>query len=79
MTCREMSEFLAEYVAGDLEPQVLTEFESHITDCGDCGIYLSQYRTTIRAGAAAFAEPHHPLPDALVAAILAACQKKTES
>ena len=77
MTCREMTEFLSEYVAGELQPQVLVEFESHITECSDCGVFLSQYRTAIRAGAAAFDEVQEPLPDALVAAILAACQKKT--
>jgi predicted anti-sigma-YlaC factor YlaD len=77
MTCREMTQFLEEYVAGELQPQVLVEFESHVTECGDCTVFLSQYRTTIRAGAAAFHESQQPLPDALVAAILAACQKRT--
>jgi len=79
MTCREMVSFLLEYVAGDLEPQVVAEFERHIVECSDCTVYLSQYRTTIRAGSAAFDESLEPLPDALVAAILAACQKKTDA
>jgi len=71
-----MTEFLADYVAGDLSTDVLETFEAHISNCGDCHIFLSQYKTTIRAGAIAFQEPTHaPMPETLVTAILSAVSK----
>ena len=75
MTCREMTSFLEEYMAGELPDAVRLEFEKHTSDCGDCLVYFAQYRTTVRAAGALAAEPPHPLPPALVAAILAAVQK----
>lgn len=77
MTCRELSEFLADYVAGDLSPDTLQTFESHIAGCGDCHVFLSQYRTTIRAGAIAFKDtaPPSALPEPLVNAIVSAIRK----
>lgn len=75
MTCREMTEFLEEYVAGELPAEVLQTFEGHIAGCGDCHVFLSQYRTTIRAEVVAFTDPPAQLPEELVTAILAALQK----
>ncbi|MCC7007697.1 MAG: zf-HC2 domain-containing protein [Acidobacteria bacterium] len=73
MTCREMTEFLADYVAGELPDGQLRTFESHIAACVDCGVFLAQYRTTIRAGIIAFQETNTtPIPEPLVAAILSA-------
>jgi anti-sigma factor RsiW len=80
MTCREMTSFLEDYMAGELAEPVRIEFERHTVDCSDCHVYLAQYRTTVRASGAIGAEiPHEPLPVALVAAILAAVQKKDET
>jgi anti-sigma factor RsiW len=70
-----MTEFLEDYVAGELPVEVLETFEGHIARCGDCHVFLSQYRTTIRAEVVAFNEPAPPLPEALVNAIMAALQK----
>ena len=76
MTCREMTEFLADYVAGELPDDTLQIFESHIAACGDCHVFLSQYRTTIRAGAIAFeTAPVAPMPEPLVNAIVSAISK----
>lgn len=76
MTCRELSDFLADYVAGELPPQVLAEFETHTDDCGNCLTFLAQYRLTARAGADAFSDlPADALPEELVVAILAAVEK----
>ena len=76
MTCREMTNFLADYIAGELPHEVVATFESHVDECGDCGVYLSQYRTTISAGAEAFKDAvKEPLPEALVAAILASIDR----
>jgi anti-sigma factor RsiW len=79
MTCREMTEFLADYVAGDLSPDILRTFEAHISGCGDCHVFLSQYRTTIRAGAIAFQDPAPaPVPEPLVTAIVSAIGRELE-
>jgi anti-sigma factor RsiW len=77
MNCREMSEFLDRYVAGELEPEVLTEFEHHIQKCGDCTVFVKQYRATIRLGAAAFEQSTSAeMPEELVSAILASITRK---
>jgi anti-sigma factor RsiW len=57
VTCREMSEFLLEYVGGELRDDVLAQFERHLADCGNCHQYLVQYKASIRAGQLAFADP----------------------
>ena len=77
MNCRELSDFLADYVAGDLPSAVSTEFEGHLHGCPECHLFLEQYRTTIHLSAAAYSETPAKLPEDLVRAILAALQKVT--
>lgn len=76
MNCRELSNFLADYVAGDLAQPTQIEFEAHLTRCRNCDAFLMQYRSTIVAGAHAFDRSVlEALPDDLVAAIMAALEK----
>ena len=74
MTCREFSDFLMEYLSGELCAGEREEFERHIADCHDCLAYLRSYEETIRIGKAAFADPDAPMPqdvpEELVRAIL---------
>ena len=56
MTCREMAEFLADYIGGELPAEVRVTFERHIEDCHNCLVFLDQYRATIVAGRTAYAE-----------------------
>jgi anti-sigma factor RsiW len=78
MNCRELTDFLSDYVAGDLPTTVSADFEGHLGRCPECHLFLDQYRTTIRLSASAYAEPvPHPLPDDLVRAIMAALGKST--
>ena len=75
MTCRECAEFLADYLAGDLASEVRATFERHLERCPNCVNYLDQYKATIRAGKAAFANEagdQTDFPEELVRAILAA-------
>lgn len=80
MTCREASEFLLEYVDGELEPAVRVEFEVHVQRCPNCEQFVAQYRTTIVAGRAAFPHAHSDattaFPPEVVQAILAALAKQ---
>jgi anti-sigma factor RsiW len=70
MNCRDLSRFLDEYVAGELPTNVASEFELHISRCGNCDTYLVQYRETIALGRAAAGEIGQA-PEELVQAIIA--------
>ena len=73
MTCRELIEFLHDYLSGELPEAERVEFERHLGLCVACRNYLQTYEQTIRLGKAACAGPHPPpMPEELVAAILAA-------
>ena len=79
MTCRDATEFLMDYVARELAPDVCGEFELHLSRCANCRVFVVQYQETIQAGRRACAEEHADalteLPDELVAAIMAALRK----
>jgi anti-sigma factor RsiW len=77
MNCRELSDFLSDYVSGELPAEVSTEFEGHLTRCPECHLFLEQYKTTIHLSVAAYGDPPPGLPEDLVRAILAALQKAT--
>jgi anti-sigma factor RsiW len=76
MTCREVTDFLLEYLSGTLAANERTEFELHLLECPDCVTYLRSYQETIQLGKAAFADPEAPVsddvPEELVQAILSA-------
>lgn len=76
MTCRELTEFLLEYLSGELSPSERATFEEHLAECPDCVHYLESYRTTVELGKACFDEPNQPVPkevpEELVRAILSA-------
>jgi anti-sigma factor RsiW len=79
ITCRELAEFLDDYIAGQLDPQRAGEFERHLLVCPTCVKYLNTYRQTIALGKAAFADEAAPapadVPPNLIRAILAAAPK----
>jgi anti-sigma factor RsiW len=76
LTCRELVDFLAEYLDGTLAPDVRQAFAAHVADCAACAAYLRGYADTIRLVKRAYSEPDHPVPrdvpEDLVRAILAA-------
>lgn len=76
LTCRELVEFLAEYLEGRLSPAELDTFNRHLAACPSCVSYASSYQETQRLGREAFRGPDEPVPpevpEALVRAILAA-------
>ncbi len=45
--CREMIEFLSDYIDGDLEKAVREEFEKHVGDCEPCRRFLDSTRKTV--------------------------------
>ncbi len=81
MTCREVTEFFAEYLAGELPPEQHRVFTEHLDGCPACVAYLKSYEETVRLGKAAFSQPDEPvsddIPEELVQAILAARRKRS--
>ena len=76
MTCRECSEFLDDYVSGELDSAVRAVFEHHLKLCPNCVTYMEQYSQTVVVTRAAFGDDAAvvdvDLPEELVRAILAA-------
>lgn len=75
MTCRECAEFLSDYLEGDLPVAVREVFERHLSRCPNCETYLAQFKATVLAGQAAFADETDAaevVPEDLIRAILAA-------
>ena len=78
MKCRELAEFLNDYVSGELAVESRTHFEFHLSKCKNCHEYLVQYEVTIRAGRIAcdeMSDEMAEIPDELVKAVLAARAK----
>jgi anti-sigma factor RsiW len=75
MTCRELVDFIADYLAGALAADVRSRFEAHLASCPECVTYLRGYEGTVelvrRLGAKDEAVPAD-VPEDLVQAILAA-------
>jgi anti-sigma factor RsiW len=77
MNCREFTEFLHEYLFGDLPAVERAEFEKHLAECPWCVAYLDSYRKTIQLEQAALAAsedapPPADVPEELIQAILKA-------
>jgi anti-sigma factor RsiW len=75
LTCRELIDFLAAYVEGELAAGERAAFDRHLAVCPHCVDYLHGYRESIRLAKAALvpeSELAEAAPEELVAAILAA-------
>jgi len=77
MNCREFTEFLHEYLFGDLSADERSEFDKHLAECPWCVAYLDSYRKTIQLEQAALlppaeAPPPADAPEELIQAILRA-------
>jgi anti-sigma factor RsiW len=76
MTCRQLIEFLGEYLDGELSERERTEFDRHLSVCAACVAYLQNYKRTIALGQKAFEDEEQDVPPEvpaeLIEAILAA-------
>jgi anti-sigma factor RsiW len=78
MTCRELVEFLTDYLDGLLSEPDRVCFEQHLGECPDCVAYLATYRETIRLAKVACADADTIPPDVpedLIRAVLAAYRR----
>ena len=77
MSCREFTEFLHEYLFGNLPAEERIEFDKHLAECPWCVAYLDSYRKTILLEQSAFAAsesdpPPADAPEELITAVLRA-------
>ena len=83
MTCRDMVQFLMDYLSEELPDDTRAVFERHIGACPDCVHYLATYRETIVLCRESFKlrEEDVPaeVPEDLIQAILAAQKKIADS
>ena len=80
MTCRELVEFLDDYLTGALSEEERQAFNHHLAQCPSCVAYMKTYQTSVELGKASLGSPEDAVPEAvpedLVQAILAS-RKKT--
>lgn len=76
ISCRELIDFIGEYLDGMLAAPQRFEFERHLAVCPSCVAYLDGYRKVVALGQAASAGCDDPataaFPEGLVRAVLAA-------
>jgi anti-sigma factor RsiW len=77
MNCREFTEFLHQYLFGNLSGEEQAEFDKHLAECPWCVAYLDSYQKTIQLEQTAFAGLEaapvpSDVPEELVQAILSA-------
>jgi anti-sigma factor RsiW len=81
VTCRELADFLLDYVEGDLDPEIRRSFDRHLSLCPNCVNYVRAYGATASLSRRALrdldADPasravEAGVPEDLVRAILAA-------
>ena len=79
LSCKELCDFLCDYLEGGLPAPRRETFERHLRECPPCAEYLLTYRKTILAakqchgcGCAGHAPPPPPPPPAdMIQAVLA--------
>jgi anti-sigma factor RsiW len=76
MNCRELAELLLDYVQGELEPDVCSHIQRHLSQCSPCVTYLETYRITIQLSRRL---PAAPMPPELIERLRAALQEIEQS
>lgn len=69
ITCREVIEFLIDYLDGELSAEELRQFQRHLAVCASCVAYLQTYEQTVRL--ARDLDEEIELPEELIEAVLA--------
>jgi len=80
LTCKELLDFLSDYMEGELADVQRAEFDRHLAVCPSCLNYLETFKATIVLGKASLCaaddDPPPPeVPEQLIQAILAARKK----
>ncbi len=75
VSCKEICQFLCDYVEGELPVGQCEAFQFHMKECRSCAEYLRQYEGTIRASKRCMCPGHvkpPPVPEDMVTAIMKA-------
>ena len=48
MNCKEVIDFLMEYLDGELSEEQRSAFESHLEVCSDCVAFIKSYKQTLQ-------------------------------
>ena len=74
MTCRELMDFLMDYLDGNLPPEKEKVFKQHLGICTQCVDYLETYKRTVDAAKVCRETEDVPedVPEDLIRAILEA-------
>lgn len=79
ITCKQLIEFIADYLDGEIAPDAKHEFERHLKVCPSCVAYLESYQQTIALGKQALHPCDDPasgtVPEGLVRAVREARSK----
>jgi predicted anti-sigma-YlaC factor YlaD len=80
LKCREATEFISGYLAGELSGETLALFERHISRCANCAAFLEQFKRTMRATELLREDDDATtvMPDDLVRGIMAALGRKDD-
>jgi anti-sigma factor RsiW len=62
VTCRELADFIGDYLASGLPEDVRRRFDRHLALCPNCVTYVNNYRSAIAAGQRAFDETEGDVP-----------------
>lgn len=84
INCKELCEFLSQYMEGDLPPARKASFDAHIRGCGPCRAYMHQLEQIVKLSKQCLCSGPKPPPppEDLVKAVLSAiaadpqCPKK---
>ena len=76
LTCKDVIDFLGDYLDGGLTDDSCEEFERHLAECPDCSAYPGTYKLTIELSKGASDRPAEEAFDPrLIEAVLAACRE----
>lgn len=84
MKCRDFTQFIVEYQAGELTAETRLAFEAHLKKCGNCVHYLHGYELTVLLEKAAYGcigssdDVPSEVPEELVQAILSARRREVQ-
>jgi anti-sigma factor RsiW len=81
ITCRQLIDFLADYLDGSLPADGRHNFERHLGVCPSCVAYVNSYKQTIAMGKAALAPTDASasgiVPEGVIQAIRLARKRST--
>ncbi|HVR41394.1 MAG TPA: zf-HC2 domain-containing protein, partial [Thermoanaerobaculia bacterium] len=70
ITCRQLIDFIAAYVADELDDAARGTFERHLSGCSSCRAYLQTYQQALMLAQGALDQPLEDAPEDLVRTIL---------